>query len=342
MERATAVRQIASPTAWRRLIRSAFGVLGTVRCMGFSELFARAAGRHGVVWTGDCEAAGVAPRTLRARAARESWPHPYPNTWLAPGMPISARATLAAAVLAADGHASRWSALWLHGMDVALRPRPQVVVPYGRRGRVLGDIEVLRSRTLSPSHLTVVDGVPTVVLARAFADLAPQVLPGALRHLVIDAEHAGRLLRSDLVAISEELPRGVPGLGRLRRVVADLAGTRSDSGFEHEVREGLAATGFPVHREPFPYRCEDGVMVHLDIALPQHWVVVECDGRSSHIGRAAFSTDRIRWTQIVRQWTPVWVSWDRWRQDRHGVFADVRRAIELADPRRVPARPAHG
>lgn len=308
--------------------------------MGFPHLFELAAQRHGVVWFGDASEAEVAIRTLRTRANREQWQQLFPNAWLAPGAPLTPLATLTAATLATGGAASRWSALWLHGLDVRLRPKPQVILPYGRIGRTLGDIEVLRSRTLAPHHLTEADGVAAVTVARAFADLAPQVFPGSLRHLVIDAEHLGLLERADLHALCEELPTGVPGLRRLRGVLAELAGTRSDSGFEHEVRAGLAADGIPVHPEPFPYRCEDGVTVHLDVAVPQHWVVVECDGRSSHIGRRVFTTDRLRWTQVARAWQLVWVSHDRWRDDRRGVVADVHRAIELADPGRAPAQPA--
>lgn len=120
----------------------------------------------------------------------------------------------------------------------------------------------------------------------------------------------------------------------------DLGCMRSDSGWEHEVRADLSSLGLPVHPEPFPYRCEDGVVVELDVAFPGHWVYAECDGRGFHSAAGVFETDRVRWTQVVRHWRPVWITFSRWRYQRGEVLADIRRALDLADPSLTPARPA--
>ena len=115
---------------------------------------------------------------------------------------------------------------------------------------------------------------------------------------------------------------------------------RSDSGWEHEVRSDLVGLGFPVHPEPFPYRCEDGMVVELDVAFPNHWVYGELDGRGYHSATDVFDTDRVKWTQLVRHWRPVWITYQRWRYERDAVLADIRRALQLADLRAAPAVPA--
>jgi very-short-patch-repair endonuclease len=122
-------------------------------------------------------------------------------------------------------------------------------------------------------------------------------------------------------------------------VLADLDGLRSDSDTEHDLRRDLIELGYPVHPEPFPFRCDDDVVVHLDLALPAHWVYLEVDGFGTHRTRRVFEADRVKWTQIVRHWQPVWVTASRWEQDRSAVLADLDAAIADADPNRAPAVP---
>ena len=80
--------------------------------------------------------------------------------------------------------------------------------------------------------------------------------------------------------------------------------------------------------------------MHLDVAFPNHWVYGECDGRAFHTGADAFEVDRVRWTQVVRHWRPVWITWSRWTYERRTVLQDIERALELADTSVAPARPA--
>lgn len=309
--------------------------------MDLEALFSRAADRDGVLWTGDARPADMSVRQLRARARREGWESPFPRTWLAPGARMNDGRLLTAATLTTEGAASRFSALRLHGLDVAWPPRPQVIVPSDRVGTRVSGVDVRRSRTLRAQHITEVSGTRTSIVERALADAAPSVSARALRNLLIDAEHAGLASVDSFARLRAELRPGVPGLRTMDAALRQLATSRSDSPFEHEVRDGLREAAVAVHPEPFPYRCRDGVLVHLDIAVPAAWVAVECDGRAHHSDRRAFSVDRTRWTQIAVDWRIVWVTWDRWRDDRSGVIADVQRAVAAAssDPR-GPATPA--
>ena len=197
-----------------------------------------------------------------------------------------------------------------------------------------------RTRTLLPTDLTAVDGIDTTRAARALLDVDPSRGVGDVVGLVIDALRDGHTTRTELLELYEHLGPRAPGRTRLGRVLAALGGSFSDSTTEHDVRVELTRLGYPVHPGPFPYRCDDGVVVRLDLALPRHWVYLECDGFGAHTRKHVFETDRVKWTQVVRRWRPVWVTADRWRQDRRGVLHDLDEAIRLADPARGPAAPA--
>lgn len=308
-----------------------------------TALFDLAHDRNGVIWIGDAGPAGMTPRRLRARARRESWEELHPGSaWLAPGSRRTAVRELSAATLVTGGAASRFSLLRLHGLIEVWPPRPQVLVPYARVGTRVPGIDVRRSRTLRPHHLSEAKGIGATTVERSLADAAPTLSWQALRNLLIDAEQAGMATVDSFRRLRSELPRGVPGLRTMDRALQDLSNSRSDSLFEHEVRTGLRRAGMTVHPEPFPFRCRDGRLVHLDIAIPDAWVAVECDGRAYHSDRRAFTVDRTRWTQIGLDWRLVWVTWDRWTGDPAAVIEDVRRAVEASasGPGRAPAPPA--
>jgi hypothetical protein len=179
-----------------------------------------------------------------------------------------------------------------------------------------------------------------VTLPRAILDVARERGVRRTRRLVIDAERRDLVQRRDLLALHERLGPCVPGQRVLRTVLADLGAMRSDSDLEHDVRGDLRRLGYPVHPAPFPWRCDDGRVVELDIALPEHWIYLEVDGFGDHRRRPAFEGDRIKWNQVVRHWQPVWVTAARWSGDRRGVLSDLDAAIAAADRTRPPARPA--
>ena len=317
------------------------GVVWQCGAMGWKRLFTIGLERHGVVALDDAEACGLPRAVLMARAIREGWRPLHPGVYLLPGAPDTPMARLSAAVLWIDGYAARRSALWLHGVVDQAPVRPQVLVTHRRRGVAGRHVDMHRSRRLPDDHLTEVAGLAATSVARAVHDLAVGgEHPRRLTALVLEAERRRAMRRGDLAVVRESFGRGCPGLATVDRVLEDLGAMRSDSGWEHRVRSDLRRLGLPVHPAPFPYRCEDGVIVELDVAIPTHWVYLECDGRGFHSATDAWGKDRRKWTQVTRQWRPVWVTYDRWRYERDAVLADVHRAMQLADPGRAPAIPA--
>lgn len=314
--------------------------------MAWSELFERARRRYGVVGVNDAVGVGLTVRSLHRRASAEGWTPLHPGVWLVPGVQPTPMARTAAAVLAAGpGVATGRSSLWLHRALDTPPVVPELLLPYGTRGPSAGqDIRTSRTRWLPDEHTSRRHGIRAVIPERAIFELSARPtreLPDRrLRDLVIDAHRRRKLSLSTLWTMCEDGLAGRRGIPRLLRVLAHPALAGADSGWEVEVRDAVVELGLTVHPGTFPYRCPDGRLVHLDVALPGHWVCVECDGRAFHSGRRPFATDRVRWTQITREWQVVWVTYDRWQDDRAGVLADIRDVVEAADLSRPPARPA--
>lgn len=310
--------------------------------MGMTDLLEHARARHGVVTVTDAVAFDVSRAALYRRAAADGWLSLHPGVWLVAGARDTHEARLVAAVEVTSGLARGDTALWLHGLVDEPPHPPQILVEHARHGsRRRTDVAVRRTRHLHEQDRTTIRGFPTLVLPRSILDVAPERGFLGTRRLVIDAEREDLLDRSELVALQERLGARVPGQRMLRRVLADLGGLRSDSDLEQDIRRDLHDLGYPIHPSPFPWRCDDGVVVRLDLALPVHWVYLEVDGFGSHRKRPVFEGDRRKWTQLVRRWRPVWVTAARWRSDRAGVLADLDAAIADADPTRAAAEPAH-
>ena len=308
--------------------------------MGWSTLLRLARAQHGVVSLADVRAAGVSEATVRDRARREHWRQLHRGVWLLPSSRDTGAARHVAARAAIPGIFREESALFVAATGVPAPHPPQLLLPHARRARARPGVDVRRTRHLPAEDVRELPGAVATTVARAVVDLARRWSVDRLRHLVIDLEREEHLDRADLTACLRRLPHSTPGRGRVRALLDDLGWLRSDSDTEHDIRRGLTQLGYPVHPEPFPYRCDDGVVVALDIALPEHWVYLEVDGATTHGHRRAFETDRRKWTQVVRHWHPVWVTPDRWRTDRDGVLRDLDAALALADPSRGPAVPA--
>lgn len=308
--------------------------------MGWPELLRAARQRHGIVLLADARSHGVPERQLRDRARREDWQRLHLGVWLHPSARDTGAARHVAAAAAVPGLFRERSALYALGTNVPAPHPPQMLLPHALRSRRLVGVDVRRSRHLPAADRTTVRDADTTTVARAVADLARGTSVPGLRHLAIDLERDGHLRRPDLIACHRRLPRGTPGRGRLGQVLDELGWLRSDSDTEHDLRRALTDLGYPVHPRPFPFRCDDGLVVWLDLALPAHWVYLEVDGFVEHTRRGTFEGDRRKWTQVVRHWRPVWVTADRWRQDQLGVLRDLDATLQLADADRPPAVPA--
>lgn len=308
--------------------------------MGWREVFEEARRSNGVLHVTDGEPHGISRRTLERRARRDGWrtPHPGYGVVLAPGC-VPDRLTLVTAAVKAVGEpvfAGRRTAAWLHAvMDRAAGP-VELVVPNERRSPRLRGVRVWRSRTLRDHHLTSVGALPATTVPRTMFDLAAVLPEEMLRDVTIDALQRRRMSLEELHALSADLIRP-PGVGKVRRILRGLAHERPESALDRRTRALLRPYGFGLHPRPFPFRCPDGVVIHLDIAIPWAWFAIECDGFAFHNNREAFRRDRVRWSQAQRGgWRITWVDRNRLKDDPGSIIEEVREVLAEADPDRPP------
>jgi hypothetical protein len=312
--------------------------------------FAAGPGRFGAVSVLDGRRFGISPGRLRSLARSHGWEQPYRGVVLLPGSRDTFWRRHAAALLAVGGTdwsarqvaMAGWAAAYANGLIDRPKPLLELTKPHRLRAPQPAGIATFRSRHLRAEDIGEVERLPCTTAARTIRDLAWRLDVDALRDLAIDGIQRGLLDVAGLVEQSGTLgSRNLPARRRFDRLLAQLGERRVDSTFEWEVRQALEEErGLQPWPEPFPWRCRDGVLVHLDIAFPWAWLAIECDGRAKYRLGADFSLDRVRWSAISRDWQIVWLDWRRWRRDRSAVLDDIAERLRSADRARAPAEPA--
>lgn len=183
-------------------------------------------------------------------------------------------------------------------------------------------------------------GLPVTTMARTVFDLAAVLPTAMLRDVTLDALQRELVTVSELQALTGELIRP-PGIGKVRLILRELERERPESALDNGTRHLLRPYGSGLHPRPFPFRCPDGVIIHLDIAIPWAWFAIECDGFAFHSDREAFRTDRLRWSQAQRGgWRITWVDHHRLHNDPDSIIEEVQEVLAAADPDRPPPQEA--
>jgi hypothetical protein len=299
---------------------------------------------RGVIVPADGHALGISTRALRRRAVIDAWDEPQLLTWLLPGVELSDEIRALAAVRAAGQRAlvSGWTAAAMMGL---VRNHPQnvhLLLPHDRRAPALTDAEVTRSRRIVRADAIDIDRVRCTTLPRTALTLAAaDADPTRIRDLLIDGVQRRKATLSDVLTLLERTG-GVTGRPSLDRIVAELVRDQVDSGLELDTTRKVRPYGFRPYSSPFPLRCHDASVVHLDLAFPGAHHAIECDGAGYHMDRRSFETDRIRWSKIQRAGVTItWVTRKRLDTDLQGIIEELRDAHDRVDPQRPSLVPAH-
>lgn len=299
-------------------------------------LFAAALKVYGVVAIRSAPRWGVTPAALAKYAARHRWEGPRPGVVILPGAPACFEQAVAVALAAAGGErilASGLTAAYLLGIVDRPPSVIELITPRDVRG---WEGVVIRSRcaTMLRSHATKARGLPCTTGARTLLDLAAALPLAQLRLLVIDARQRKGVTLTALAAAYANLPCA-PGREKIARILAELDEEVCDSALELEFRGVCRRAEIVVHPRPFPYRCPDGIVIEIDVAVPSAWVAVECDGLSSRAERASLTKQHRRQNQAVAGgWTPMLVDWTVVTEHPERVVADLRALLAAAQPNR--------
>lgn len=272
--------------------------------------------------------AGVSSSSWHHRTAVEEWRTPHPGVAVAPWAADGPRtaASAAAWAVAPLGAATADTALALHGARVAFPDPPVLVLPHQRRGAGPRGVDVVRSRTLVPADVSRVDGIPTVSIHRALADLAVRASVPLLRERLIDLRQR-RLLELDALRTYLVGLAGMTGRPRLLRATDEVDAHGADSVFTAMVMDALLGASL----EPDPVPCEVVTrrrVLHPDITFAARRVAIECDSLGFHADQRALDTDARKHNAYrLAGWTVLRVTWLRFHRDRAGFVTEVRQAL---------------
>jgi hypothetical protein len=169
-----------------------------------------------------------------------------------------------------------------------------VTVPT-RAGRARRDrIRLHRSSTFAAADITTHRGIPVTTVARTLLDVAATLREAGLARTVEQAE-IRRLF--DLTAVQQTLARHPdhPGATRLKRA---LSLYREDELTRSELEQAFLAL-CDAHGIPRPLVNHLVEGEEVDFFWPEQRLVVETDGRGTHLTRAAFERDRARDARLL-------------------------------------------
>ena len=239
-----------------------------------NEIASIAASQHGVVAHGQLVDAGLGTAAIQRRV-RRGWLHRVHKTVYAVGQP---RITL---------H-GRWSAAELHGICRASGPYPHVTAPGRCRGghpRLILHLP----RRLHEEDVSKKGGIPVTSVARTLLDYSEAASRPKLDRAIEEAE---RREIFDLAAVERLIERGIGRRGRRR--LSDAVSAYRPAPFTRSELERAFLELCRDARIPPPAANVFLAGAEVDMAWPEHRLVVELDGHEFHRTRAAFERDRVR------------------------------------------------
>lgn len=237
----------------------------------------------------------------------------------------------AALLIPAHAAIAGMSAAWIHGANLASPHEPvAIVIPPGHR---FGPVSGLRISTaqIPSADIVRVAGIPITTPDRAAWDIAlgPDVVESVV---YLDKLAAlGAITRGGLLARLASAER-TPGQSRsawLRaRTAIRLFDPRAESPPESRLRVQMVLAGLPPAIPQFEVWDGDFFVARLDLAIPEHRIGVEYDGRWHNRSDHRFEFDHARTARLVALgWRIIVVTSDRLRNDLARLLADLRRAI---------------
>lgn len=203
-----------------------------------------------------------------------------------------------------------------------------VTVPRRNGSRSRPGLGVHRSLVLPPSETTTRRAIPVTSVARSLLDAAAMLAPHALSRAVERSEIL-RLFDLDAVQRTVRLHPTHPGAARLRDAIErfrDDEITRSDL-------EAMMLGICEAHALPRPLVNHIVEGEEVDFLFGAQRLIVETDGRETHLTRAAFERDRARDAKLsVAGYRVVRFTYRQVLRDRSAIAETLRALLAQTAP----------
>jgi predicted transcriptional regulator of viral defense system len=254
--------------------------------------------QHAVVGLDQLRALGLTARAVQKRTDNGRLHRIHRGVYsLVPRSLLTRNGLYMAAVLACSSGAvlSHRSAAALHGLRKAAATKIDVTVPTHAGRRRHRGVLVHRSRTLRPTDVTVVDGIPSISVARTLFDLAEVVDRRQVERAFDEADALDAL---DLKAIQDQLERNPTrrAIKVIRSILAEhyIGSTLTQSEVEEVMFVLSRRVGLPAPEVNKWLDLGDGKpMIKPDFLWREQRLIVEVDG-SHHRTRQRYESDRGR------------------------------------------------
>jgi hypothetical protein len=301
--------------------------------------------QHCVMHVEHLEALGLRPRAVQHRAAAGRLHRVYRGVYsLVPPKLLTREGRWLAAVFACGPGAvlSHRSAGVLHGLRDWGHTKIEVTIR-GRSTRSHDGILVHRSKTLTETDVTVVDGIPCTTVARTQFDLAEVVTRRELERVFDQAEVMEAF---DLGALQDQIARNPtrPAAAIVRSVLEEhyigRTPTRSEleeAGLAMSRACGLADPETNVFIDP-----GDGERaIEGDLVWRQQRIIIQLDGERFHHTRQAFERDRRNDQRLLAAgWLVIRVTWRQLKNEPERVRRTILKVMAQARVVRPPHTPA--
>lgn len=292
----------------------------------FDVVMALAWDQHGAFSTAQAEERGVSRSWLVRHCQRGALRRRAHGVYVLTASPQTARQTLMVHVLAA-GHgalATADSALGLWCPELVLPRKPVIAVPR-TCGYRTPDAVVRRGLDLERANAGVIDGIPTVSVARALLDASiGRSADEVLARIDACRRHTPLATGALLEVLDVHARRGRSGIATFRQALRGLRREVTDSEFERLVVRDLVAAGVPAPRLHHVVHLPGETPIELDLDWPDLRLDIELDGadHKERARRMARDRKRDRLLQaagyLVARYT-----WDDYVADRAGMVAEI-------------------
>jgi len=250
------------------------------------------------------------------------------------GAPRTRHQAVLAACLATGGWASHRTAAALHGLGRFSLGEPiELTVRERTRSKRSRLALVHVTTTLTDDDVTVVDGIPTVTVARALfglASLVPQISQRQLGTIIDVAIRDGQASDRWLWWRLEELRRsGRNGVSAFERALLErIEVGATESWLERETLELIRSAGLPLPQCQRKIRTRGAFVARVDFLYEHARIVIEVDGHRSHSTREQLAADAARANELqLAGYVVLRFTYDDVVRRRDHVIATIRAAL---------------
>jgi hypothetical protein len=249
-----------------------------------------------------------------------------PQVYAVAGAPETWRQRVRIATGSGAGWASHRTAAALDDLNGFDGRTIEVITERGRR-RKRRAWTVHESRTLRGADLSIVDGIPATSTVRTVLDLPAVAHPFLVAKALDDACRRSPHMLDAIVRRHRELPRrGRRGAVLMTAMLSERLGEPvGDNDFETLAIRLVRSVGLPDPVPQFEVRDGDDFVAYIDLAWPDIRWWVECDGLTSHSGKAAHEWDRMRRRRLKRLgWDGIEITYDDVTKRAEACGSDLR------------------